>query len=197
MIGTLRGKILKKIETTLIIECSGVGYLVHVPLNVAENLPKVGEDAFVYIHTAVREDSISLYGFDSETGKELFLLLLSISGIGPKSALGILSSLDYRKLQTIVLSSDVVSLSKLPGIGKKTAERIIVEIKDKIAKINIAGSAVPTVVESQSEEAIMALSSLGYSKARSEAMVTKALRRGEYSNIQDLLKASLKMALEK
>ena len=164
MIGSLRGRLTSKQAPVVIIECGGVGYEVETPMSTFLDLPPVGQDVMLYIHLQVRETSHSLFGFSTKDEKVLFRTLLSISGVGAKMALAILSGINVGDFERCVQFEDVNLLMKIPGIGKKTAERLIMEMRDKIEKISelrvVSGpDIVPTDPKS---EAIDALVSLGY-----------------------------------
>ena len=135
MIAQLRGKLVFKSSTEAIIDCCGVGYSVLISVNTSDSLPSIGDDVLLYTLLVHREDAMLLFGFKDVSEREAFKMLTSVSGIGGKIALGILSSLTVSALQQFVLGSNLVALQKLPGIGKKTAERLVLELKDKIINI--------------------------------------------------------------
>jgi Holliday junction DNA helicase RuvA len=184
MIASLRGKLLSKKADGLIIDVGGVGYHVNVPLTLIANLPDEQEDIFLYIYTYVREDAIQLYGFQTEDEKKVFLTLLSISGIGPRIALNILSTIPSDKFHKVVDSEDVAFLCRVPGLGKKTAHRIILELKDKL----------PTIKEKKDEvfeDTLSALINLGYKRNVALEALQKASMNG-YRDIEGLLKEALR-----
>lgn len=195
MIGYLRGKVAKLSADYCLLDVHGVGYRVFVGALTASHL-HTGEEAELYIHTAVREDAILLYGFHSQEEYDTFQLLISVSGVGPRVALGILSSITVEQLSLAIHGKKTAVLTKLPGIGKKSAERIILELKDKIS--------VPEGEDSQAElgtadtvplgndmlsEATAALVSLGYTQAEIHSVMKKA---GTGKDVQEIIKLALK-----
>ncbi|MDH4233447.1 MAG: Holliday junction branch migration protein RuvA, partial [Nitrospirota bacterium] len=128
MIGSLRGTVLARRPDNVIIEINGIGYQVNVPLNILANLPEEGKEVFLHIYTHVREDALQLFGFTSEDEKKIFTVLLGISGIGPKMALNVLSGLSYAEFLNAIDTEDVAMLCRIPGLGKKTAHRLILEL---------------------------------------------------------------------
>ena len=134
MIGSLRGKLTSRQPAAIIIECAGVGYEVATPMSTFLELPAIGADVFLYMHLLVREDAQTLYGFATEDEKQLFRTLLKISGVGAKMGLAILSAMTVRDFERCVQTDDAAMLIRIPGVGKKTAERLIIEMRDKIDK---------------------------------------------------------------
>lgn len=198
MIALLNGKIVSKTSTHAVIDCSGVGFLVNISVNTSEKLSDVGEAVSLYTLLIPKEDSLNLYGFWDESEREAFTMLISISGIGPKISLGILSSITIDSMQEYIISGNIAALSKLPGIGKKTAERIIIELRDKIGSL-IPGGAEP-VSDNRSmlkQEAISALVTLGYSRLVAEKAVAKVIN-DDYSDInaEKLIKLALRNAMK-
>lgn len=194
MIANLRGKIFDKESTKVIIDVNGVGYEVFTSTNTSSKLGELNDDASLHIVTIVREDAFLLYGFESKDEKTLFNMLISINKIGPKIALGILSAISPSELQSIVLSGNSHALSKLPGIGAKTAPKIILELKDKIGKLNIEHEMTSSSI--MINEAISALVSLGYSNVLAQKSVMKANDEltDKSPNIEDLIRKALKNA---
>ena len=187
----------------MVIESGGIGWNIHVPLSVLDRLPHVGEQMKVYTSFQVKEDSMTLYGFLSRQDLKMFNQLLGVNGIGPKAALGILSSLTPDDLRMAIIAEDAKAIAKAPGIGPKTAKRVILDLKDKIsmddvlplqfaggpAEANVAAAA--SGVDGAGKEAIEALVALGYSPTEA----TKAVRQVEIKegmNAEAVLKASLK-----
>lgn len=165
MIGYLNGKILKKNKQTVILDTGSVGYVVHITAPCFEKVSEK-ETLELFIHTKVREDDISLFGFQTTAELEFFQLLLSVNGIGPKLALEILSQ-NPEKVKTAILTSDLAYLTKIPGIGKKTAERILVELKSKITVADLDLSRTHGALELEktvSDDAVNALTGLGYQR---------------------------------
>lgn len=184
MIGTLRGTIASKRPDFTVIEVNGVGYLVHVPLSTLSSLPDEGDTVFLQIHTHVREDSIDLYGFASEEEKRLFSSLINITGVGPKLALNILSGIPPDKFIEAIESENTGILSKIPGVGKKTANRLILELKEKL----------PSTTEKRDivyEDVFSALINLGYKKGTA-AEALERVYKNEGKSVETLLKETLK-----
>jgi Holliday junction DNA helicase RuvA len=164
MIGSLRGKLTSRQPAAIIIECAGVGYEVATPMSTFLELPPVGAEVFLYMHLLVREDAQTLYGFATEEEKQLFRTLLKISGVGAKMGLAILSAMTVRDFERCVQADDAAMLVRIPGVGKKTAERLIIEMRDKIDKAPlqaVAARAGGDEVDPRSL-AVDALVSLGY-----------------------------------
>ena len=163
MIGSLRGQLTSKQAPLIIIECQGVGYEVEAPMSTFLELPAAGENVFLFTHLVVREDAHMLYGFASTEERSLFRMLLKISGVGAKMGLAILSTLSVDDFRRCVEYEDAATLVKIPGVGKKTAERLIIEMRDKIdAPAAVTGTPKLSVVASPKSEAIDALMALGY-----------------------------------
>ncbi len=177
MIAHLRGKLIEKHPARIVVDVNGVGYEVFVPLTTFSALPDRGSEVFVDIHMHVREDIIALYGFSTPRERTIFEKLLSISGIGPKLAMTILSGGSVEDLVTAIKRSDLARLTAIPGVGKKTAERIIVELKDKLQDF-VAGPE-KTGVE---VDVISALENLGYNRALGESAIRRALE-GEKTEV--------------
>lgn len=192
MIGYIRGKLLIKKPNYVLIEAGGIGYLVNIPLSTYYKLSD-NKEAEIYIHTKIREDQISLYGFSDENEKQIFEKIISISGVGPKTALALLSGLSIEELYQVIEKQDVKKLCKIPGIGSKTAQRILLEIKDKIRSKDSNVPQTLTVNEELKKDLISALINLGYSTKESEEVVNTVLKRNDNSDISYLLKECLKI----
>ncbi|MBN8445308.1 MAG: Holliday junction branch migration protein RuvA [Gammaproteobacteria bacterium] len=204
MIGRLRGIIVEKQAPDLLIEVAGVGYEVQLPLTSFYNLPATGLEATIYTHFVVREDAQLLYGFTSTTERSLFRQLIRANGIGPKMALTILSGLTASQFVRCVQNDDISTLVKLPGVGKKTAERLLVEMRDRLKDWGLSIQTPLTdhlvlgndevqnfeLKESPEQDAISALQSLGYSTTQAQAAVKKVYVAG--SSSEQLIKAALK-----
>jgi Holliday junction DNA helicase RuvA len=192
MIAQLTGKLVHKSPQNLIIDVGGVGYRVMVSLTTFAGLPEPGESVTIQTHTHMREDAISLFGFTTVQEKNIFLKLISISGVGPKIALTILSGLPANDLADAIAREDVLRLQSVPGVGKKTAERIVVELKDKIAKEHALEPASHTGGSRQIyEDVLSALTNLGYQRAAAE----NAMKRVEWNDMKTIeaaLRATLK-----
>ena len=195
MIGKLKGIIDTISDTNLILDVNGVGYLVFAPQKTLSSL-SIGSPATFFIETIVREDSISLYGFSTSSEHEFFNLLTTVQGIGPKAGLAILSALTPNEISTAILSGDAKIFTTANGIGKKTAERIITELKDKVAKtnINIELSTITNTIKPNTiaEDAISALSNLGYTRSQSFETVMKIINKTPNIEMNDLIKLALK-----
>jgi Holliday junction DNA helicase RuvA len=197
MIAFLTGRLAFKAPTHLTLDVQGVGYEVHIPLSTYYALPNLDEITALNIHTHLREDAIQLFGFLSHSEKELFLMLTTVSGIGPKLALSVLSSLSIPELLRAIETEDVEKLGTVPGIGKKSAGRIALELKDKVAKIQpspVHGSAsdVPGF-DGPYEDALSALVNLGYRPQDAREALKRATKvAGSPMVLRDLIREGLK-----
>src|SRR5438876_1868791 len=197
MITFLPGRLVSSLPTQATIDVGGVGYEVLIPLSSYDKLPAVGDPIRILTHLAVREDAHLLYGFMTAAERDLFRLLVNnVSGIGPKLALAVLSGMSVNNFKAAVVNSDVVSLAKISGLGKKTAERIVLELKDKlgVAAAWEAASAThaPTPEQERANEAVLALIALGYKQIDAHKTVRELQQRGEARSAEDLLKLALK-----
>jgi len=190
MIGYLSGTIKFLFDDSCILDVNGVGYKVFVDAQTRQNL-KVGEAAELFIHTAVREDAITLFGVQNPAAFELFELLLSVSGIGAKIALGVVSKISAADFSRAVVLQDTKTLTRLPGLGKKSAERILLELKDKVKLLNVSSEEFqPVAIQSTAaDEASEALSALGYTSAEISAAFQKAPSN---ATTEQLIKFALK-----
>jgi len=193
MIALLTGRLKRKATDHLVIDVAGVGYQVQTPLSTYYNLPDAGEEVTLHIYTHVREDALSLYGFLAEKEKDVFLLLLGVSGIGPKLALAVLSSLSVEDISYAIESSDDLKLCTIPGIGRKTAARLVLELKDKMKRLSPEGThdARTDANKEPVEDAISALVNLGYKKALAEEALQSILRRRPCLTIEALIREGL------
>ena len=191
MIAYLEGKLAEKKQTSLIVDVKGVGYLVNIPFSSFEKLPEIGSAVKLFTHTHVREDAFQLFGFATTPEKELFELLISVNGVGPKSALGILSSISVEDFQASILEENVDMLTKISGVGNKTAQRLIVELKEKIAKSFILPEKEKASPDHKSEEAILAMVSLGYNKYEARKIIDQVLEKDKKLSLEELLKKAL------
>jgi Holliday junction DNA helicase RuvA len=202
MIASLRGILAHKSPENLIVDIGGVGYLVRFSPTGMHRLPEVGEEVFLQVYTSVREDAIDLYGFLEIKEKEMFILFTGVSGIGPKLALNILSGMAPADLASAICTGDLARLTKLPGVGKKTAERLCLELKDKVQFTPAAESALisPAQIapeDQQSADVISALVNLGYSPVNARKAVEKVREAagGEGSaqlSLEELLRLALR-----
>lgn len=195
MYAYLKGTLEYKFSDHIIIETGGIGYNVFYPTGRIAQLPPIGSDITVYTYTAVREDAMQLYGFESMDDKELFCTLIGVSGVGPKAGMSLLSELSAAQIRIAIISGDTKSLCKAQGIAKKTAERIIVDLK---AKLNVdesmieAGISEETMAVSEDEnEALMALIALGYAAKDARSAVAKAVS-DKAQGTEEILKAALR-----
>lgn len=191
MISHLRGALLEKNPNTAVVDVHGVGYEVTIPVSAYTSLPAIGAEVALHIHTHVREDALSLFGFISAADKALFEKLISVSGIGPKLAITALSGLASGDLIAAIRTGAVDQLVKIPGVGKKTAERMVLELRDKLDSIGVPARAAGLAASQSSfnateEDTISALMNFGSTRAAAEAAVTKA-RSGEGGNDFDAL----------
>jgi len=197
MIALLTGRLAFKAPSHLALDVHGVGYEVFIPVSTYYNLPNVDDTLTLSIHTHVREDALQLFGFSTAQEKDAFVLLLSVSGIGPKSALGILSALPVSDLVSAIQSADVEKLETVPGIGKKTAGRLVLELKDKLVKLHPAlvpaSDPVVKTKDDTFEDALSALTNLGYRPSDAKEAL-KAVQRSGFGamTLQELIRESLK-----
>jgi Holliday junction DNA helicase RuvA len=192
MIGSLRGKLTEKRPNQVLLEVSGVGYLVQVPLSTFASVGALHSETTLLIHTHVREDQFSLYGFVTAREKRLFELLLSASGVGPSLALKILSGMNLDELIPAIRKGDLAQLVRIPGVGRKTAERIVVELRDKLAAVDVAEAGKPATRSQLESDVASALTNLGYD-ARSVDKAIEKSRDGSGADFEDLLRASLQI----
>jgi Holliday junction DNA helicase RuvA len=196
MIGRLRGTLISKQPPSLLIEVGGVGYDVDAPMSTIYDLPATGKEVTLLIHYAVREDGVSLYGFLREPDRAMFRHLLKVSGIGAKIALAVLSGVSTDDLSRLVHAGDVVALTKIPGIGKKTAERMVVELRDRVDAVGvrlpsmIAGEVMPA---DPVAEATVALQQLGYKPVEASRLVQKVAADGDTA--EAIIRKALRAAL--
>jgi Holliday junction DNA helicase RuvA len=192
MIAQLRGTLGDKRPNQVLVDVGGVGYLVHIPLSTFYALGDLHSNVTLLIHTQVREDAISLYGFLSAREKHLFELLISASGVGPVLALKILSGMSVDDLVPAVRSGDLVRLTRIPGVGRKTAERMIVELRDKLASEDIPeDTRKPVATIGTSGDVVSALLNLGYDQYAAEKAVERAVKSGASETFEDLLRGAL------
>ncbi len=197
MIAALTGRLAHKAPSHVTLDVHGVGYEVFIPLSTFYALPEINESASLSVHTHLREDAIQLYGFVTALEKDSFILLTSISGIGPKLALSVLSALNVPDLVSAILAGDVEKLSSVPGIGKKTAARIVLELKDKVERLRVTPSPIPQAVSGPSgrlqDDALSALVNLGYKAADVKEAIKRAAQvRPEPVPLTELIREVLK-----
>jgi len=198
MIAYLSGKLLEKQTNTAIIDVGGVGYEVSIPLSTFYELGEIGSDVNLRIYTSVREDAIQLFGFKTLRERELYLQLISVQGIGAKSGITMLSGMSADEIITAIRSNDLARLTSIPGVGKKTAERLVIELRDKVGKV--AGEA-PLDASSQRsiptdavfDDALSALINLGYQRNLAEKALNQAAQEGTEISVQKLLRRALQV----
>src|SRR5271155_3764415 len=192
MIGQLRGKLAEKRPNSVLVDVGGVGYVVAVSLSTYAALGELYTDVTLLIHTHVREDALALYGFISAREKQLFEMLISASGVGPSLALKILSGMSVEELVPAIRGSDLARLTKIPGVGRKTAERMVVELKDRLEAV-VLESQKPAVASPAGAEAdvISALVNLGYDQRAAESAASEAKHEVGTTNFEKLLRAAL------
>ena len=195
MIGLLRGRIADKQPNTLIVDVQGVGYEVHVPLSTFYDAGDIGAEITLRIYTHVREDALQLYGFLTELERRLFEKLIGISGIGPKLAIAVLSGMDPRELMSSVQRGDVARLTGIPGVGKKTSERIVLELRDRLAQL--PGGAPADLAPSNGADRVRsdllsALQNLGYHRPQAEKAIDATLQTMSNPTFEHALKAALR-----
>ena len=187
MIGYLTGKIISSKPTQILLDVNGVGYTVNISINTFEKISEK-ETVSLFIHTSVKEDSITLFGFFTQSEKEMFELLISISGIGPKVSLGILSGISVDDLKSAISNGNVSRLIAIPGIGRKTAERVVLELRNKVDAIKTDGVFKET---SAKDEAISALTTLGYQRQLADKVVRDLLSENLNYSLEELIRKAL------
>src|SRR5258707_3785685 len=197
MITFLYGKLESALPTQAIVDVNGVGYELSIPLSSYDKLPGVGQPIRILTHLHVREDAHVLYGFMTAAERDLFRLLVNnVSGIGPKLALAVLSGMSVTNFKSAVVNSDVAALAKISGLGKKTAERVVLELKDKLgvaAAWEAATAAhAPTPEQDQANEAVLALIALGYKQVDAHKIIRELQQRGEEKPVEELVQLALK-----
>jgi Holliday junction DNA helicase RuvA len=195
MISRLSGIILEKDSASILIDVGGLGYEVHVSLNSLFDAPDLGEPVTLYTHFVVREDAHQLFGFTKLQERDLFRLLIKINGVGPKMAIALLSGVSYDEFIRCVRQGDIGGLVRLPGVGKKIAERLVMEMRDKIGGISpcseLPSSAIESPISEISREAESALLALGYKPHQAAKMMAR-VPEGERENVEMLIKAALR-----
>lgn len=201
MIGRIRGKLLEKQAPELLVDVNGVGYEIHAPMTTIYQLPAIGESVELFTHLIVREDAHLLYGFASQQDRALFRALIKVNGVGPKLALTILSGMDVADFVRCVRDGDTVGLVRLPGVGKKTAERLLIEMRDRLRDWHVDGVPVsegaaqlPANDKDHLLDAESALISLGYKPQDATKMIAAVKNEGASS--EELIRAALKKAVK-
>ncbi len=191
MITQLSGKLVEKNPTHVVIDCSGVGYLANISLFTFEQI-KDKENITLYTHLQVREDAHTLYGFYERTEREVFRKLLSVSGIGASTARLMFSSLSPSEITHAIVNGDVDTIKSIKGIGAKTAQRVIVDLKDKLGKVENSSEILTFINNTNQEEALSALETLGYTRKQSEKLVAKIVKMQPDISVENIIKQSLK-----
>jgi Holliday junction DNA helicase RuvA len=191
MITHIQGKLTEKNPTDVVIDCNGVGYLLNISLHTYSQIPDV-ENLRLYTHLQVKEDSHTLYGFSSLAEREIFRLLISVSGIGASTARTMLSSLTPKQVREAIASENVSFIQSVKGIGLKTAQRVIIELKDKVLKVYDIDEAAYISNNTNKDEALSALEVLGFTKKQAEKVIDKILNNQPEANVETLIKEALK-----
>lgn len=195
MISHIRGKLVHKSPTEIVIDVNGVGYQVNIPLSTFEKIDKLDGEVNILTYMHVREDAMILYGFATEAERDIFKMLISISGIGPKIAQGILSGINTNELREAVLMNNIEALTSISGVGRKTAERIVLELRNKLGKIEFEEQ--PTAPSSLQlkarSEAIIALMSLGFNRTNAEQVIRAVLNetKSKELSVEEMIKRAL------
>lgn len=195
MIAYLQGILAEATPTAVVVDCGGVGYQVHIPVSSYDKLPSMGQAVklLTYHHVSAQDGTQQLFGFATPTERAMFLLLISISGIGPRLACNILSSASVTSLRNAIASGDTRTLSGLRGIGKKTAERLVVELRDKVAGESGVSSVPTGPLNQRARDAVLALVSLGYRQADAQtAVLAAAAKLSPEANVEELVRAALR-----
>ncbi len=191
MISHLNGKLIEKNPTNVVIECNGIGYFVYISLQTYSQIPD-RENVLLQTHLVIREDAQILFGFYSKLERELFKLLISVSGVGPSIAITMLSSMTTEQIQQAIASQDVALIKSVKGIGEKTAQRVIVDLRDKIQKTFNISNDLLTTDNTIKNETLIALEVLGFSRKISERTVLTILKENPAISLEELIKQALK-----
>lgn len=191
MITQIRGRLVEKNPTYVVVDCAGVGYLLHVSLQTFSSLP-TEENIRLFTHLSIREDAHTLYGFITKTEREVFKLLISVSGVGPSIARTMLSSMSSEEVQNAIASENVALIQSVKGIGAKTAQRVIVDLRDKILKTFDIDEVSLSSNNTNKEEALSALEVLGFNRKQSEKVITAILKDSPNETVELLIKKALK-----
>ena len=191
MITQVRGRLVEKNPTEVVIDCNGVGYLLHISLNTYSALPS-NENVVLYTHLSIREDAHTLFGFINKTERAIFKFLISVSGVGPSIARTMLSSMTSEEIQQAIASENVAVIQSVKGIGAKTAQRVIVDLKDKILKTFDIDAISIGVNNTNKDEALSALEVLGFQRKQSEKLVTAIVKENGDATVEQIIKLALK-----
>ena len=191
MITQVRGRLVEKSPTEVVVDCNGVGYLLHISLNTFASLPK-DENVVLFTHLSIREDAHTLFGFINKTEREIFKLLISVSGVGPSIARTMLSSMTSEEIQNAIATENVQLIQSVKGIGIKTAQRVIVDLKDKILKTFDMDEVSFTTSNTNKDEALSALEVLGFNRRQSEKIVSSIVKEHPDASVEKIIKLALK-----
>ncbi|MCL4145113.1 UNVERIFIED_CONTAM: hypothetical protein GTU68_067451 [Idotea baltica] len=191
MITQVRGRLVEKSPTEVVVDCNGVGYLLHISLNTFSGLP-ANENVVLYTHLSIREDAHTLFGFINKTEREVFKLLISVSGVGPSIARTMCSSMTSEEIQNAIASENVAVIQSVKGIGVKTAQRVIVDLKDKILKTFDIDEVSFAKSNTNKDEALSALEVLGFNRKQSDKIVTTVLKETPDATVEKIIKLALK-----
>ncbi len=191
MITHVKGKLVEKNPNFAVVECNGIGYFIHISLQTFSNIPDK-ENIKLFTHLSIRDDAHILYGFYDKTEREIFKLLISVSGVGPSTAITMLSSMDSKEIQHAIASEDVEKIRSVKGIGIKTAQRVIVDLKDKILKTYDISQDLSTSNNTIKNEALSALEVLGFSRKKVDKIIQVILQDSPEINLEELIKKALK-----
>ena len=191
MITHIEGRLVEKNPTDVVIDCNGVGYLIHISLHTFSKLP-ASENVRLYTHMQVREDAHTLYGFSGRTEREIFRLLVSVSGVGASTARAMLSSLAPQQVAEAIASEDVVTIQSVKGIGLKTAQRVILDLKDKILKVYGLEDVSNVASNTNINEALSALETLGFARKQAEKVCEKIVQEDPDATVETIIKQALK-----
>jgi len=191
MITHIKGKLIEKNPTYVVVETAGLGYLLNVSLNTYSKIPDI-ESVFLYTHLSIKEDAHTLYGFIDKTEREIFRLLISVSGVGPSIARTMLSSMDTDEIQHAIATENVAVIKSVKGIGVKTAQRVLIDLKDKIQKTYAIDEILVSESNTNKNEALSALEVLGFNKKLAEKVLDKILQEDKTLSVEVLIKKALK-----
>ncbi len=192
MIAQVRGRLLRKEPQQAVVDVGGVGYRVTIPLSTFYRLGEPGSEVTLLTHTHVREDALALFGFLTAVEQALFERLIAVSGVGPKLAVGVLSGIEAPDLVTALRTNDLARLTRIPGVGKKTAERLVLELKDKLQDLPSSAEP-PTAPGGAADDVVSALVHLGYSRPEAERAAERAMREHSDGRFEDLLRFALQV----
>jgi holliday junction DNA helicase RuvA len=193
VIAQIHGRLLRKEPQEAVVDVGGVGYRIAIPLSTFYRIGEPGAEVTLLTHTHVREDALALFGFLTSVEQALFELLIDVSGVGPRLAVSILSGIEAPELAAALRASDIARLTRIPGVGRKTAERLVVELKDKLQDLPAPEAAPPEAPRPASDDLVSALVHLGYSRPEAERAVERTLRERGDERFEDLLRAALQV----